>query len=129
MPDNAPTYLTLKIPQDKIAEAIGKGGATIRGICDETGADVDIGETGIISIFALTKIAAEKAKGMFEAVTAEAEVGTIYTGKVNKIVDFGALSGISVRAAGITAFICFKMVKRASRACSRAISIISSVIP
>lgn len=94
MPDNAPTYLTLKIPQDKIAEAIGKGGATIRGICDETGADVDIGETGIISIFALTKIAAEKAKGMFEAVTAEAEVGTIYTGKVNKIVDFGAFINI-----------------------------------
>ncbi|GAA6134045.1 polyribonucleotide nucleotidyltransferase [Oceaniserpentilla sp. 4NH20-0058] len=94
MPDNAPTYLTLKIPSDKIAEAIGKGGATIRGICDETGADVDIGDTGIISIFALTKTAAEKAKGMFEAVTAEAEVGTIYEGKVQKIVDFGAFVNI-----------------------------------
>ncbi len=94
MPDNAPTYLTLKIPSDKIAEAIGKGGATIRGICDETGADVDIGDTGLISIFALTKVAAEKAKGMFEAVTAEAEIGTIYTGKVNKIVDFGAFINI-----------------------------------
>ena len=66
----------------------------IRGICDETGADVDIGDTGIISIFALTKTAAEKAKGMFEAVTAEAEVGTIYEGKVNKIVDFGAFVNI-----------------------------------
>ena len=94
MPDNAPTYLTLKIPSDKIAEAIGKGGATIRGICDETGADVDIGDTGVISIFALTKTAAEKAKGMFEAVTAEAEVGTIYEGKVQKIVDFGAFINI-----------------------------------
>ena len=94
MPDNAPTYLTLKIPSDKIAEAIGKGGATIRGICDETGADVDIGDTGLISIFALTKVAAEKAKGMFEAVTAEAEVGTIYNGKVNKIVDFGAFVNV-----------------------------------
>ena len=94
MPDNAPTYLTLKIPSDKIAEAIGKGGATIRGICDETGADVDIGDTGVISIFAITKIAAEKAKGMFEAVTAEAEVGTIYEGKVQKIVDFGAFINI-----------------------------------
>ncbi|NVK38467.1 MAG: polyribonucleotide nucleotidyltransferase [Gammaproteobacteria bacterium] len=94
MPDNAPTYLTLKIPSDKIAEAIGKGGATIRGICDETGADVDISDEGLISIFALTKVAAEKAKSMFEAVTAEAEVGTIYTGKVNKIVDFGAFVNI-----------------------------------
>jgi polyribonucleotide nucleotidyltransferase len=94
MPDNAPTYLTLKIPSDKIAEAIGKGGATIRGICDETGADVDIGDTGLISIFALTKVAAEKAKGMFEAVTAEAEVGTIYEGRVNKIVDFGAFINV-----------------------------------
>lgn len=94
MPDNAPTYLTLKIPSDKIAEAIGKGGATIRGICDETGADVDISDEGLISIFALTKVAAEKAKGMFEAVTAEAEVGTIYEGKVNKIVDFGAFVNI-----------------------------------
>lgn len=94
MPDNAPTYLTLKIPSDKIAEAIGKGGATIRGICDETGADVDISDEGLISIFALTKVAAEKAKSMFEAVTAEAEVGTVYTGKVNKIVDFGAFVNI-----------------------------------
>jgi polyribonucleotide nucleotidyltransferase len=94
MPDNAPTYLTLKIPSDKIAEAIGKGGATIRGICDETGADVDISDEGLISIFALTKVAAEKAKGMFEAVTAEAEVGTIYEGKVQKIVDFGAFVNI-----------------------------------
>lgn len=94
MPDNAPTYLTVKIPSDKIAEAIGKGGATIRGICDETGADVDISDEGLISIFALTKVAAEKAKGMFEAVTAEAEVGTIYQGKVQKIVDFGAFVNI-----------------------------------
>ncbi|MFY0639856.1 MAG: polyribonucleotide nucleotidyltransferase [Bermanella sp.] len=94
MPDNAPTYLTVKIPSDKIAEAIGKGGATIRGICDETGADVDISDEGLISIFALTKVAAEKAKGMFEAVTAEAEVGTIYEGKVQKIVDFGAFVNI-----------------------------------
>lgn len=94
MPDNAPTYLTVKIPSDKIAEAIGKGGATIRGICDETGADVDISDEGLISIFALTKVAAEKAKSMFEAVTAEAEVGTIYEGKVNKIVDFGAFVNI-----------------------------------
>jgi polyribonucleotide nucleotidyltransferase len=94
MPDNAPTYLTLKIPSDKIAEAIGKGGATIRGICDETGADVDISDEGLISIFALTKVAAEKAKGLFESVTAEAEVGTIYEGKVQKIVDFGAFVNI-----------------------------------
>ena len=94
MPDNAPTYLTIKIPADKIAEAIGKGGATIRGITEETGADADIGDDGTIKIFALTKVAAEKAKSMFEAVTAEAEVGAIYTGKVNKIVDFGAFVNI-----------------------------------
>lgn len=94
MPDNAPTYLTIKIPADKIAEAIGKGGATIRGITEETGADADIGDDGTIKIFALTKVAAEKAKSMFEAVTAEAEVGTIYEGKVQKIVDFGAFVNI-----------------------------------
>jgi len=94
MPSNAPTYITVKIPQDKIAEAIGKGGATIRGITEETGAEADIAEDGLISIFALTKEAAERARDMFVAVTAEAEVGAIYEGKVNKVVDFGAFVNI-----------------------------------
>ena len=94
MPDNAPTYLTFKIPSDKIAEAIGKGGATIRGVCEQTGADVDIQDDGTIKVFALTKDAAMRAQTMLQAVTAEAEVGKIYRGKVSKVVDFGAFISI-----------------------------------
>jgi polyribonucleotide nucleotidyltransferase len=86
----APRYVTMKINKDKIREVIGKGGETIRGIADQTGAQVDIDDSGSIKISAVNGIAANAAKKMIEEITAEAEVGTIYEGKVAKIMDFGA---------------------------------------
>jgi polyribonucleotide nucleotidyltransferase len=86
----APRYVTMKINKDKIREVIGKGGETIRGIADATGAQVDIDDDGSIKISAVNGIAANAAKKMIEDITAEAEVGKIYEGKVAKIMDFGA---------------------------------------
>jgi len=88
--DFAPRYVTMKINPDKIREVIGKGGETIRGIADKTGAQVDIDDTGAIKISAVDGKAASAAKKMIEDITAEAEVGTIYNGKVAKIMEFGA---------------------------------------
>ena len=86
----APRYVTMKINKDKIREVIGKGGETIRGIADATGAQVDIDDNGSIKISAVDGIAANAAKKMILDITAEAEVGKIYEGKVAKIMDFGA---------------------------------------
>jgi len=86
----APRYVTMKINKDKIREVIGKGGETIRGIADATGAQVDIDDDGSIKISATDGIAANAAKKMILDITAEAEVGKIYEGKVAKIMDFGA---------------------------------------
>lgn len=91
---NAPTMLTFKIDPDKIRDVIGKGGAVIRSICDETKASIDIDDNGILKIFGETKEAAEAAKNKVLAITAEAEVGKIYEGRVERIVDFGAFVNI-----------------------------------
>ncbi|MGB1090511.1 MAG: polyribonucleotide nucleotidyltransferase, partial [Oceanobacter sp.] len=88
--DTAPTMTSIKIPSDKIRDVIGKGGATIRDITEKSGASIDIDDSGEIKIFASDKAASDKAKEMIQALTAEIEVGTTYTGKVSKIVDFGA---------------------------------------
>ncbi|MCY1358249.1 Polyribonucleotide nucleotidyltransferase [compost metagenome] len=92
--ENAPTMLAMKIDQDKIRDVIGKGGATIRGICEETKASIDIEDDGSIKIFGETKEAAEAAKQRVLAITAEAEIGKIYVGRVERIVDFGAFVNI-----------------------------------
>jgi len=91
---NAPTMLAMKIDQDKIRDVIGKGGATIRAICEETKASIDIEDDGSIKIFGETKEAAEAAKQRVLGITAEAEIGKIYVGKVERIVDFGAFVNI-----------------------------------
>ncbi|MFD1261500.1 polyribonucleotide nucleotidyltransferase [Entomomonas asaccharolytica] len=91
---NAPTMLTFKIDPDKIRDVIGKGGAVIRGICEETKASIDIDDNGVIKIFGETKEAAEMAQQRVLGITAEAEVGKIYDGKVERIVDFGAFVNI-----------------------------------
>jgi polyribonucleotide nucleotidyltransferase len=91
---NAPTMIAMKIDQDKIRDVIGKGGATIRGICEETKASIDIEDDGSIKIFGETKEAAEAAKQRVLGITAEAEIGKIYVGKVERIVDFGAFVNI-----------------------------------
>ncbi len=92
--ENAPTMLQMKIDSDKIRDVIGKGGATIRGICEETKASIDIEDDGSVKIYGETKEAAEAAKLRVLAITAEAETGKIYVGKVERIVDFGAFVNI-----------------------------------
>jgi polyribonucleotide nucleotidyltransferase len=91
---NAPTMIAMKIDTDKIRDVIGKGGATIRAICEETKASIDIEDDGTIKIFGETKEAAEAARQRVLGITAEAEIGKIYIGKVERIVDFGAFVNI-----------------------------------
>ncbi len=88
--DHAPRMFTMKVKADKIREVIGAGGKVIRGICDETGAKVDIADDGTITIFAVTGDAGEAAKKMINDIVAEVEVGKVYEGKVVKLMDFGA---------------------------------------
>jgi polyribonucleotide nucleotidyltransferase len=88
--DNAPSMVQLKVDSDKIRDIIGKGGATIRSITEESGATVDIEDDGTVKVFGQNTAARDKAVEMIQAITAEAEVGEIYTGKVARIVDFGA---------------------------------------
>jgi polyribonucleotide nucleotidyltransferase len=91
---NAPTMIAMKIDTDKIRDVIGKGGATIRAICEETKASIDIEDDGSIKIFGESKEAAEAARQRVLSITAEAEIGKIYVGKVERIVDFGAFVNI-----------------------------------
>jgi len=88
--DNAPTMLTVKVAPDKIRDIIGKGGAMIRSICEQSGAQVDIEDDGSVRIYADDKEAANVALSIVEEICAEAEVGATYEGKVARIVDFGA---------------------------------------
>ncbi|NWF37455.1 polyribonucleotide nucleotidyltransferase [Mariprofundus sp. KV] len=88
--DHAPRMITMKIKADKIREVIGAGGKVIRGIVEATGAKVDLEDDGTVKIFAVTGEAGEAAKKMIEDIVSEVEVGAIYTGKVVKLMDFGA---------------------------------------
>lgn len=88
--DNAPTLLTLKINPDKIRDVIGKGGATIRALTEETGCTIDLEDDGSVKIYGDTREKALAAQARVEEITAEAEVGAIYDGKVMRVVDFGA---------------------------------------
>ncbi|MGP9498625.1 polyribonucleotide nucleotidyltransferase [Halomonas sp. AOP43-D1-4] len=92
--DNAPSMATIKIDPDKIRDVIGKGGATIRKICDDTGASIDLDDDGTVRIYAEDKAAAKKAIDTVLAITAEAEIGKLYNGKVVRIADFGAFVNI-----------------------------------
>ncbi len=88
--DNAPAMATLKIDPDKIRDVIGKGGTTIRSITEDTGASVDIDDDGNIRIYGEDAESRDAALDRVNAITAEAEVGKLYSGKVARIVDFGA---------------------------------------
>jgi polyribonucleotide nucleotidyltransferase len=90
----APRIVTIKIHPDKIREVIGKGGATIRGICDETKCEIDIEDDGSIKIFSADAAAAQEAKRRIEQITADVMEGMIYEGKVVKLMDFGAFVNI-----------------------------------
>ena len=86
----APRIYTLKIDQDKIRDVIGKGGAMIRQITEESDTNIEIEDDGTIKIFATERAKSEIAISMIEQVTAEIEVGKTYNGKITRIVDFGA---------------------------------------
>ena len=88
--ETAPRYHTLKIDPDKIRDVIGKGGATIRALTEETGATIDISDDGSIRIYSADADGLANAIYRIEEITAEAEVGRIYEGTVARIVDFGA---------------------------------------
>src|SRR5690554_912370 len=88
--DNAPRFETIKVNPDKIRDIIGKGGATIRAITEETGASVDIDDDGTVKIYAVDNTALQAAVNKIEGIIAEAEIGAIYEGTVVRIVDFGA---------------------------------------
>ena len=90
MSDFAPRIITFKIDPSKIREVIGKGGATIRGITEITGASVDLTDDGIVKIASVDKAAGEEARRLIEEITEEVEVGKIYEGKVVRLMDFGA---------------------------------------
>ena len=86
----APRYVTLKINPDRIRDVIGKGGATIRSITEETGCSIDITDDGTVKIASVDRAAGMEAKRRVEELTTDVEVGKIYNGKVSKIMDFGA---------------------------------------
>jgi polyribonucleotide nucleotidyltransferase len=94
MSDYAPRIVSFSINPDKIRDVIGKGGATIRSICEETGATVDINDEGLVKIFSVDKAAGDDARKRVELITADVEVGTIYEGKVARLMDFGAFVNI-----------------------------------
>jgi polyribonucleotide nucleotidyltransferase len=87
----APRLYTMKINPEKIRDVIGKGGATIRALTEETGTQIDISEDGTITIASTDGAKAEEAKRRIEQITAEVEIGKIYEGPITKILDFGAL--------------------------------------
>ena len=87
---NAPKTQVIKIPTDKIRDLIGKGGETIRGIIAQSGASIDVDDDGNVNVFANDDESFEKALQMVKDVTAVPELNKVYTGKVAKIVEFGA---------------------------------------
>jgi polyribonucleotide nucleotidyltransferase len=90
MSDFAPRIMSFTIDPAKIRDVIGKGGATIRSITEETGATIDITDDGVVKIASVDKGAGEEARRRIELITAEVEVGRIYEGKVARLMDFGA---------------------------------------
>jgi polyribonucleotide nucleotidyltransferase len=91
---NAPSMVSFKVDSDKIRDIIGKGGAMIRSITEQSGATVDIEDDGTVRVFGQDQESRDKAVGLIEEITAEAEVGAVYEGRVERIVDFGAFINI-----------------------------------
>ena len=90
----APRIITMKINPEKIRDVIGKGGAVIRALTEETGTQIDIDESGTIKIACTSTESGEMAKKRIEDITAEVEVGRTYDGTVLKILDFGAIVNV-----------------------------------
>ncbi len=95
MSEYAPRLVTIKIHPDKIRDVIGKGGVTIRGITEETGATIDIADDGTITIGSVNKEAGDDARKRIEQITADIEPGQIFEGKVIKIMNFGAFVSLT----------------------------------
>ena len=94
MSEYAPRIISLQINPEKIRDVIGKGGATIRAITEETGTTIDISDDGTVKIASVDNAAAQEAKRRIEQITADVEVGMIYEGRVAKLMDFGAFVNI-----------------------------------
>ncbi len=94
MSEHAPRIITLKVNPEKIRDVIGKGGATIRAITEETGTTIDIDDDGTVRIASVDNAAGQEAKRRVELVTADVEVGRVYEGRVAKLMDFGAFVNI-----------------------------------
>ena len=94
MSSYAPRFITMRINPEKIRDVIGKGGATIRALTEETGTSIDITDDGSVKIASTDQAAGEEAKRRIEEITADVEVGRIYSGRVVKIMDFGAFVAI-----------------------------------
>jgi polyribonucleotide nucleotidyltransferase len=90
----APRIIKMKIIPDKIRDVIGKGGVVIRGIQEETGTTIEIGDDGTISIACVSSEGGEAAKKKIEEITAEVEVGRVYDGTVLRLLDFGAIVSV-----------------------------------
>ena len=90
MSEYAPRYITMKINPDRIRDVIGKGGATIRALTEENGASIDIDDSGTVKIASVDHAAGEECRRRIEQLTADVEVGSVYEGKVAKLMDFGA---------------------------------------
>jgi len=90
MSEHAPRIIEIRIDPEKIRDVIGKGGATIRAITEETGATIDITDDGAVKIFSVDMKAGEEAKRRIELITADVEVGKVYQGRVARLMDFGA---------------------------------------
>jgi polyribonucleotide nucleotidyltransferase len=90
MSEWAPTIITIKIDPEKIREVIGKGGAVIRAITEETGATIDIDNDGTVKIASVNGAQGREAQRRIELITADVEVGRIYEGRVARLMDFGA---------------------------------------
>ncbi len=90
MSDFAPRIITFKINPEKIRDVIGKGGATIRALSEETGATIDIEDDGTVKVASVDNAAGQEARRRIEQITADVQVGMVYEGKVAKLMDFGA---------------------------------------
>ena len=90
MSDYAPRIVSFSIDPSKIRDVIGKGGATIRAITEETGASIDITDDGLVKVASVDREAGDEARRRIEQITAEVEVGKIYEGRVARLMDFGA---------------------------------------
>ncbi|TDJ60056.1 MAG: polyribonucleotide nucleotidyltransferase [Proteobacteria bacterium] len=94
MSEHAPRIILIKIDPEKIRDVIGKGGSTIRQITEETGATIDIADDGTVKIASVDRAAGNEALRRIEAITADVEVGQVYEGRVQKLMDFGAFVNI-----------------------------------